>query len=94
MRYSFDDRLLDLAKGELVPFPDLLEELIVMLRPDTEALGCTTELEHARTIVQRGTSAHRQEAVYEQAKARGASDREALRAVVDWLVQETAANLR
>ena len=47
----------------------------------------------ARTIVARGTSAHRQEAVYRQSRQRGATEREALRAVVDWLRHETAANL-
>jgi carboxylate-amine ligase len=91
MRYSYDDKLLDLAKGQLVSFSDLLEELFVLLRGDAEALGCTRELEHARTILKRGTSAHRQIAVYEEARSRGASTREALEAVVDFLVRETAA---
>lgn len=93
MRYGIDEGLLDLARGELVPFPELLEEMIALLRADALALGCLAELEHARTIVARGTSAHRQVRVYNDAKARGASEREALVAVVDWLVQETAANL-
>jgi glutamate---cysteine ligase / carboxylate-amine ligase len=93
MRYGIDEGLLDLARGELVPFPQLLEEMIALLREDALALGCLAELEHARTIVARGTSAHRQVRVYNDAKARGASEREALVAVVDWLVQETAANL-
>jgi hypothetical protein len=31
--------------------------------------------------------------MYEEAKARGASEREALVAVVDWLVKETASGL-
>jgi carboxylate-amine ligase len=45
---------------------------------------------HARTILERGTSAHRQLAVYDGARQRGASDREALRAVTSFLVAETA----
>jgi carboxylate-amine ligase len=57
------------------------------------ALGCMAELEHARTILKRGTSAHRQVRVYEEARARGASEREALIAVVDWLIRETASGL-
>jgi carboxylate-amine ligase len=77
-----------------VPYPQLIEELLEIIRPDAEALGCLAEVQHARQIVARGTSAHRQERVYEQARARGASEREALRAVVDWLVEETAANLQ
>jgi len=94
MRYSFDAQLLDMAKGELVDFPELLEELIALVRTDAEALNCVREVEHARTIVERGTSAHRQVAVYNAARAGGASDREALKAVVDFLVAETAAGIR
>lgn len=90
MRYSFDEQLLDLARGELVPFSELLEELITLLREDAEALGCVREIEHAREIVARGTSAHRQTGIYEDARRHGASEREALEAVVDWLVRETA----
>ncbi len=93
MRYSFDERLLDLARGELVPFADLLEEILALVREDAEALGCVREVEHARTILARGTSAHRQLQVYERARAEGASSREALMAVVDFLVAETAAGL-
>jgi carboxylate-amine ligase len=93
MRYSFDEKLLDLAKGELVEFKTLLEELIELVRVDAEVLGCVREVEHARKIVERGTSAHRQVAVYDKARSRGASEREALRAVVDWLIKETAAHL-
>ncbi|MGQ0836712.1 MAG: carboxylate-amine ligase [Gammaproteobacteria bacterium] len=93
MRYSFDEQLLDLAKGELVPFPELLEEFLALVREDAEALGCLRETEHARTILKRGTSAHRQLAVYESARQHGASEREALEAVVDFLVRETASAL-
>jgi carboxylate-amine ligase len=91
MRYGCEEKLLDLARGELVAYPALLEELIALVRPDAEALGCVREVEHARTIVRRGTSAQRQLATYRDARARGATDREALRAVVQWLRTETAA---
>ncbi len=91
MRYGTDEKLLDLARGELVAFPVLLEEIIALVRPDAEALGCVAEVEHAREIVRRGTSAHRQVAIYEAARQRGATEREALAAIVDWLREETAA---
>jgi carboxylate-amine ligase len=91
MRYSFDASLLDLARGDLVPFPALLDEWLAMIRPDAEQLDCVTAVEHARQIVARGTSAHRQLAVQRAAIERGASQQEALRAVVDWLMAETAA---
>jgi carboxylate-amine ligase len=93
MRYGFDEGLLDLGRGELLPFAELLEELIELIREDAIALGCLPEVEHARTILARGTSAHRQIRVYEDARSAGADDREALAAVVDWLVEETAADL-
>jgi glutamate---cysteine ligase / carboxylate-amine ligase len=94
MRYSFDEKFLDMAKGELVDFGTLLDELITLVREDAEALRCSNEVEHARRILERGTSAHRQIAVYDSARARGASEREALRAVVDFLITETAAGIR
>ena len=90
MRYSFDEHLLDLARGELVPFAQIAEELIAIVREDALALGCLGEVEHIRTILERGTSAHRQIATYQRARSAGASEREALRAVVDFLVRETA----
>jgi carboxylate-amine ligase len=94
MRYSFDAKFLDMAKGELVEFAPLLDELIGLIAEDAEALACSREVAHARKILARGTSAHRQVAVYESARARGASEREALRAVVDFLISETAAGTR
>ncbi len=93
MRYSFDEGLLDLAKGELVPFSDLLEEMLELVKEDAEAIGCVADIAHARTILKRGTSAHRQVKVFEEARARGASEREGLNAVVDWLIRETASGL-
>ena len=93
MRYGTDERLLDLAKGELVPFPALLEELLEMLDEDAEALECRAELHHTREILRRGTSTHRQLAVFAKARAEGASDREAFNAVVDWLIHETAYHI-
>jgi carboxylate-amine ligase len=93
MRYSFDEKLLDLARGELVPFPQLAEELVALVTEDAEVLGCVREIEHIRTILGRGTSAHRQIRTYDEARAGGASEREGLQAVVDFLVKETAAGL-
>ena len=90
MRYSFDEKLLDLARGELVPFSQMAEELISLVKEDAESLGCVREVEYIRTILQRGTSAHRQIRTYDDARVAGASEREALLAVVDFLTRETA----
>ena len=90
-RYGISGELMDFGKGVLVPFGDLLEELIEMVMPDAEALDCVTEIEHTRTICQRGTSADRQLAVYNGALDEGASEDEALKAVVDTLIADTLA---
>ena len=74
-------------------YSKLLEEMRALVREDAEALGCVAYVEHARTIISRGTSAHMQVRVYEQAKADGADEREALSAVVDALIVETMAGL-
>ena len=83
------DISLEMRKGELVAFRDLVDELLVLLREDAEALGCTAEIEHARAIVARGTSADRQVACFERLVAEGASREEALKGLVDHLIKET-----
>jgi carboxylate-amine ligase len=93
LRYGFDEGLLDLVKGEVVPFADLLEEIIELISEDAAALGCVDEIGHLRTIMQQGTSAHRQVRTMEQALADGATEQAALEAVVRFLVDETRRNL-
>lgn len=92
-RYGVGDSLVDFGKGELVPYPALLEELIALVREDAERLGCVAEVEHTREIAARGTSADRQRRAFETAKAAGADDHEALEAVVDFLIEETVLGL-
>ena len=91
MRFGSDATLLDLARGELVAFPELLEELLAITHDDAVALGCRAETEHARVLLKRGTSAHQQMDVYQTARAQGATDGEALSAVVGWLARKTCA---
>ena len=88
-RYAVSDQLFDLGKGELVPYAALLEEILALVAEDADVLGCRNIVEHTRTIVRDGTSADRQLRVFAAAKSAGTSDDEALRAVVDHLVQET-----
>lgn len=92
-RYGLDEGLVDFGRGEIVPYADLLEEIIVLVREDAEFFGCTAEVEHAREILRRGTSAQRQRAVFAQALEGGASREDALKAVVDMLIEETVAGL-
>jgi len=93
MRYSFDEGLIDLAKGAVVPFDELLNELLGLVSEDAEALGCTEEINSLHHILQRGTSAHRQLKKYELERAAGSSDEDALKAVVDGLIKDTARGL-
>ncbi|AWK86619.1 carboxylate-amine ligase [Azospirillum thermophilum] len=88
-RYGFDDGLVDFGQGRIVPYGELLDEIIELTREDAEHFGCTAEVERARDILGRGTSAHRQVAIYRQALEDGATGWEALQQVVDWLVEET-----
>ncbi len=92
-RYGFEQGLVDWGKRRIVPYGELLEEVLDLIAEDAEALGCTAEVAHARTILARGTSAHRQVAAYRAARANGATDEAALRAVVDMLIAETTAQL-
>ncbi len=88
-RYGFDEGLVDFGRGEVVPYKDLLEEIIGLVSEHAEALDCLKEVEHARKIVSRGTSAHRQLAIFNQACGAGAGKQEALNQVVDFLIAET-----
>ena len=93
MRYSFDEGLIDLAKGAIVPFEELIDEMLSHVNEDARALGCETEIAHVRRILSRGTSAHRQLKVYELERANGTSVEDSLKAVVDTLIADTAEGL-
>jgi carboxylate-amine ligase len=92
-RYGFDEGLVDFGKGDIVDYPGLLEELIELTGEDAETFDCVQEIRHAREILARGTSAHRQLAVYEAAVKDGADKRQALEKVVDFLIEETVAGI-
>ena len=92
-RYGIDEGLIDFGKAEIVPFAELLEELIELVREDAEFFDCVSEIEHAREILRRGTSAHKQIGVWQKARSSGKTDPEALRDVVDMLIEETGHGL-
>jgi glutamate---cysteine ligase / carboxylate-amine ligase len=88
-RYGIDQGLVDFGKGVIVPYAELLDEILALIDQDARHFDCVEEVAHAREILARGTSAHRQLAVFAQAISEGASRSEALAAVVDWLIAET-----
>ena len=93
MRYSFDEGMIDLAKGNVVPFEELMDEMLSLVSEDASVLGCEKEISHVRQILSRGTSAHRQLKDYELERANGASVEDSLKSVVDTLIADTAEGL-
>jgi len=87
-RHGARGKLIDHGRGELVPMPELMEELIEMVGEDAERLGCSGELARVRTIASSGNSADRQRANFKAAVDAGADPREACVAVVDGLIEE------
>jgi glutamate---cysteine ligase / carboxylate-amine ligase len=88
-RYGIEKGMIDFGKGAMVPFAQLIEELFDLIAEDAAYFGCVSEVAHARTIVQRGTSADRQLARYDAVKKLGGSEEAALMAVVDGIMEET-----
>jgi len=93
MRYSFDEGMIDFAKGSIVPFDELLDEILKLTYEDSQVLGCEKEVASVRDILSRGTSAHRQLASHDEALASGKDAEAALRAVVDTLIEDTRGGL-
>ena len=81
--------LIDEAKGDALPFADVLDATLALVAEDAEALGCKAELGALRRIASEGTSADQQATVFARARQNGASEEEALGAVVEWLAKTT-----
>ncbi|MFZ1813201.1 MAG: carboxylate-amine ligase [Rhizobiaceae bacterium] len=92
-RYGTGEGLIDFGKGEVVPYGELLEELIGLVSDSAAELGCLDEVESARAILKSGTSADRQRAVHAAALSGGADKAEALREVVRSLIAEFGEGL-
>jgi carboxylate-amine ligase len=92
-RYGFDEGLVDFGKGRIVPYGELLEEMIALTQEDQDVFDCKREVAEARAILTRGTSAHRQLATYRAALKGGADRTQALQAVVDMLIAGTLEGL-
>ena len=93
VRYGVKGQLIDFGKETEVPLPDLIDELVELLDDVVDDLDSRSEVEYARVIAREGSSADRQLRVYHEALAQGASEREALIAVVDHLIEETQSGL-
>ncbi len=88
VRFGVSGELVDFGRQESVPFHFLMGELLELLQGVAEELGTTEEINHVHTILARGTSADRQLKVYRQ-HGGDENRKEALQAVVDFLIEET-----
>ena len=82
-----------MAKGKIVPFPELLDDILALTADDAAALGCEAEVAAVQDILVRGTSAHRQLKAHALSVAAGNGPQDALNAVVDTLIEDTAEGL-
>jgi carboxylate-amine ligase len=89
-RFGVKGSFVDIGRVRLLPIAEAVEDLIALIKSDAAALDCVAEIEHARVILTRGTSADQQLALYDKLRARGTPRQQALRAVVDWLLKTTA----
>jgi carboxylate-amine ligase len=92
-RHGTDAEFLSLDGTPPVPCRDAVRALLDDVAEDAQALDCEKPLERVRAILDDGTSAHAQLALYRGRRAKGDTPVEALRFVVDWLVAATVSEL-
>lgn len=92
LRDGLDGRMIDFGKEEEVPTRQLVRELLLLVDEQIDELGSREEIEVIYRILEQGTSADRQAKVFLQ-HGGDANREEALRAVVDHLVRETAEGI-
>ena len=81
--------LIDETAERSVSVSDAIDALLDLIAEDAAALGCASQVAHAKVIARTGSSAVGQLAVYENAIRSGSGEGAALRAVIDWLAGET-----
>ena len=77
------------GSSEVLCAPDVLQAAREFVCTDAERLECTAALDTLNAVVHRGTSAHRQLKIYNEARTAGASRADALREVLTWLAVAT-----
>lgn len=85
VRYGLDGQLIDFGKQEQVPIRALIGELLEFCAETSEIFGSQDELDRIRRILDEGTSADRQLAVYAKTNS--------FHAVVDDLIEQSSLGL-
>ncbi|MEO0367539.1 MAG: carboxylate-amine ligase [Pseudomonadota bacterium] len=88
-RYGTTHGLIDIGRGEIRPYKELVDELVEIIEPDIEHFGCADEVMHVYKIIEQGTSAQKQVAVYEQALEKSGLPSSAIFKVKQFLMRET-----
>lgn len=92
-RYGVSDGQIDFGRKAMIPFAQAVDEILDLVAEDAAALDCVAEVAAARKIVQHGTSADHQRSVRDSALASGATQPEAMAAVVASLIADFHADL-
>lgn len=79
-------KLIDFGKETVVPYHELLKELLLFIDDVVDELGSRKEVEYAWEIMRRGTGADRMLKVYE--------DTNDLKKVVDYMISETEYGIK
>jgi glutamate---cysteine ligase / carboxylate-amine ligase len=90
-RFGIECSLIEENGEAALPFAAKLEQLRALIAEDAQALDCEDALRRLGRIMALGTSAHQQLTIYDEQLAASGSRLQALRAVVDWLIETTVA---
>jgi len=85
VRYGINGKLIDFGKRTEVPFRQLMDEYFQLIDPVIDELGSRDEINYIHTILDHGAGADRQLRVFHETRD--------LKAVVDYIIQETEAGL-
>jgi carboxylate-amine ligase len=85
-RYGIEGKLIDFGKEIEVPFGDLVREMLEFVDDVVDELGSRKEVAHVNWILENGTGADRQLAVYNATNGD-------LKQVVDYICEETSHGL-
>ncbi len=87
-RYGTHEGLIDFGARAIIPLPQAVEEIRDLIAEDAAALGCEAEIARLSRMAETGTSADRQRTVYTAARDEGRDHAEAMRGVVQHLIEE------
>jgi glutamate---cysteine ligase / carboxylate-amine ligase len=88
-RYGTDCSYVDISTRRAKPFRTIFEETVTLLSDEIENLQLEAEIDHLRTVIKRGTSAHLQLEQYRSLLKFGRTPKQAMREVAKWLRSRT-----